>query len=264
MDLNFSQRLVSDLQWRSGLKYSYNNSKVTSLKTRYTTAGAMVWQDFVEGYAPKSVFSYIYNGMNEDGEMEVSAAATGESYGVYSSFIGNPGKEILKYEGTYLPKSILSWSNTFTWRGLTLRAMITGKFGHKFRRSTFSYSDTFSTKNYHKDLAQILAGNAAALGLPDLSSEYNSRYYSLGNVVPDLNSLVEDASHIRLREIYLGYDLTKRACNALRVGGIRIYSQIRNVGLIWAANDKGIDPDYISGSVVKPEASFTFGLNVNF
>jgi tonB-dependent receptor plug len=43
-----------------------------------------------------------------------------------------------------------------------------------------------------------------------------------------------------------------------------VYSQVRNLGLIWAANKEGIDPDYISGSVLRPEVSFTFGLNVNF
>ena len=264
LDMNFSQRIVEDLKWNTGVKYSYNKSKVTHFQQQLMTTAAMMGYQFVEGFAVDPVFSYIYEGMNDDNQPIIRAAGTGNVYTMYDYTGGKPGLDMLKYEGTFTPTSIMSWSNTFTWRGFTLRAMITGKFGHKFRRQSFSYTDDCSSKNYHKDLKQILAGNAGRLGVPEIPTEYSFDYFNFIDYVPYLSTLVENASHIRLREIYLGYDLPKHICDVLHVRGVRVYSQVRNLGLIWAANKEGIDPDYISGSVLRPEVSFTFGLNVNF
>lgn len=264
IDLSYSQRIAGDLKWLTGIKYSYNKSKVTDFAQQLVTTAATLWYDFVEGYAVNPLFSYIYEGMNENGLPVLRAAGTGNTFTMADYVGGSPFSDILQYEGTRTPTSVLSWTNTFTWKGITLRALVTGKLGHKFRRPTFSYIDYFNTKNYHKDLETILSGNAASLGLPDIPSEYFSDYFNYQDYVPKLNTLIENASHIRLREIYLGYDLPKPVCNKLHVSSIRLYSQIRNLGLIWAANKQGIDPDYIEGQVIKPEPSFTFGLNVNF
>lgn len=49
--------------------------------------------------------------------------------------------------------------------------------------------------------------------------EYSFDYFNFIDYVPYLSTLVENASHIRLREIYLGYDLPKHICDVLHVRG---------------------------------------------
>lgn len=262
LDLNYRQRIAGDLRWNTGLKLSYNKSEVTDFKQWSNDPRSMPDYRFVEGYAVDPVFSFIYGGMNKDGKPLILSENTDYVCTMEDNISHDveDGKDVLRYHGTTTPPVIVGWTNTFTWKGITLRAMITGKFGHKFRRPTFSYTDSFD-KNSHKDLKDILAGKAGEMGLPEIPAGYTDYYYRYRWYVPYLNTLVEDASHIRLREVYLGYDFPKKVCDRMGLGGIRFYSQIRNLGLIWAANKQDIDPDYIT---VKPEASYTFGLNINF
>jgi len=266
LDLNYSQRIIGDFKWNTGIKVSYNKSEVTDFKQSLISPRSLTDYRFVEGFAVDPVFSYIYGGMSEEGKPRILSSHSDQEYTMEENIgsNGEKGEEVLRYHGSYTPKTVLGWTNTFTYKGITLRALITGKFGHKFRRPTYAYGDGFDYKNHHKDLKEIMGGRAQEIGLPEIPAEYSNFYYRYSWYVPYLNTLVENASHIRLREIYLGYEFPKHICDRLKVGGIRVYSQIRNLGLIWAANGQGIDPDYISGSVIKPEASFTFGLNVNF
>ena len=69
--------------------------------------------------------------------------------------------------------------------------------------------------------------------------------------------------HIRLNEIFLGYDLPQSLLAKQGVfSRINVYAQASNLGLIWSANGK-MDPNYPLGSL-KPMPVFTFGLKLGF
>lgn len=69
--------------------------------------------------------------------------------------------------------------------------------------------------------------------------------------------------HIRLNEIYLGYDLPQRWMAGQGVfSRVNVYARASNLGLIWSANGE-MDPDYTVGSL-KPIPTFMFGLKLNF
>ena len=69
--------------------------------------------------------------------------------------------------------------------------------------------------------------------------------------------------HIRLNEIYLGYDLPESLLSRQGVfSRINVYAQASNLGLIWSRNGD-MDPDYPVGNI-KPMPTFTFGLKLGF
>ena len=69
--------------------------------------------------------------------------------------------------------------------------------------------------------------------------------------------------HIRLNEVYLGYDLPDSWLKRQKVfNRINLYAQASNLGLIWSANGK-MDPMYTIGNV-KPVPTFTLGLKLGF
>jgi hypothetical protein len=59
--------------------------------------------------------------------------------------------------------------------------------------------------------------------------------------------LVEKGDHIRLQDLQLSYDITRKEINRLPIQLIRLYFYANNIGILWKANNKGIDPDYITG-----------------
>ena len=69
--------------------------------------------------------------------------------------------------------------------------------------------------------------------------------------------------HIRLNEVYLGYDLPKRLLSKQGVfSRVNFYARANNLGLIWSANGE-MDPDYTIGTL-KPMPTFMFGLKLGF
>ena len=102
------------------------------------------------------------------------------------------------------------------------------------------------------------------MGIPDLPSGYEFYSYRWGWYAPDLNTLVENASHIRIKELYLGYNLPSKIATKLNLDKLTVFAHARDLGTIWTANDKGIDPEFIKGSRFNPGATYTFGFNLGF
>ena len=73
----------------------------------------------------------------------------------------------------------------------------------------------------------------------------------------------QKGDHLRLQEVYLGYELPTKLLDKQRVvKSATIYLQGSNLGLIYSSK-KGFDPDYVYGNI-KPMRTFTFGIKVNF
>jgi hypothetical protein len=75
--------------------------------------------------------------------------------------------------------------------------------------------------------------------------------------------LVERGDHIRLRDIRLAYTvkLPKMGFSSLQV-----YGYANNLGVLWAANKLGFDPEAVYGNTMVYPAvrTYSLGVNVNF
>jgi hypothetical protein len=74
--------------------------------------------------------------------------------------------------------------------------------------------------------------------------------------------LIEKGDHIRLQDIQLSYQLNKKENRWLPMNQLRIYMYANNLGIIWKANDKGIDPDHISG--IPNPRTIAAGVRIDF
>lgn len=76
-----------------------------------------------------------------------------------------------------------------------------------------------------------------------------------------------NGSYLRLKNIRLSYDIPKKICDQLKIGGINIYASATNLLTFSALNKYDIDPEMIERN---QESSFpqtsvtTIGLNINF
>lgn len=80
-----------------------------------------------------------------------------------------------------------------------------------------------------------------------------------------LSSNVDNAAFIRFNELILGYDVTKYCKDnsyLTFINKLNVYLQIRDLGIIWAANKWGMDPENREGTI-KPQTTYTFGLKIN-
>ena len=178
------------------------------------------------------------------------------------------------YLGTRTPTGNLSFSSSFTWKGLTLSFMLTGKFGYYVSRNDLASIDS-NQSHYSKQLNKSFevydegyANQNSYTAFPLYNDENYPVFsgwtyrYSYNSSMNFRNRYIK-GDHIRMSEVYLGYELPKRLLSRQGVfSRVNVYARANNLGLIWSANGE-MDPDYMKGTM-KPMPTFMFGLKLGF
>ncbi len=275
IELNLNYELSSpatDLTWLTKLNFSYNHSKVLSLKrVSYSSASVRV-PHFEEDKPVGAIYSYKYLGMNENNLPYIQGI--GENTWTFNDVAPSTSdhRDYLIYSGSNQPKILLGWQNSLYFKGFHLSAYITGEFGHIFRRPTFNYPILTNSKEssiLNKDVVQVLDNTAT--DIPLMPSATESNLGAWGTLAQYLHTTIDKASSIRLQEVNLSYNLPASLTTEIGFSNIRLYCQMSNVGLLWSASRDGMDPRYILNSsssaattLVRPPRKYTFGLSFEF
>ena len=93
-----------------------------------------------EGYPLKSIFSIPFNGLNDKG-LPTFLDANGNST-VSGIRFDNRNVDFLKYSGTLIPTDKGSFSNSFSYKGLSLGVVFTYSYGNvvRLRKITNAYA----------------------------------------------------------------------------------------------------------------------------
>lgn len=253
-----------DLGIRSTVTYAYNYNKILKLYYPALYCYELVEADtHVEGRPVGSLYSYDFLG-TENGIPYV-IGANGDKISMNDVSVHNRslGLDILHYSGTTIPPHTFGWSNQFTWNNFSLYVYLTGNFGGIFRAPTAgSIPSVGSGKTFVSSSIKDFADSDGTL-YPTWPLKDESNFYLWDRYTPNLEYFVQDASFIRLKEINLEYNLSKKLAGKLHLRGAKLFVQARNLGLIYCANDYGYDPEWLPGSN-KPSATIAFGANINF
>lgn len=278
-DFKFGQ-----LRWKTSYNLSFNDNKI--LRTAYDekTGKENVIATYVGGvqvlYKEGGSMGDMYvtdlkrdaNGyyfVSDNGELSMET----ESEKTYGKFVGNQNA-----------KWQMGWSNTFTWKDLSLSFLINGRIGGKVLSMTESYLDGYGLSQRTAD-ARLYAeknniyadpcygNNLLGIALNDGSGRVvpiDAYYNSVGGVTPqDIERYLYSGTNFRLRELSLGYTFRN------------LFGQNKNLSLSFIARnlffiykDAPVDPD-VSLSTgtglgafevfnMPSSRSFGFSLNVNF
>ena len=114
----------------------------------------------------------------------------------------------------------------------------------------------------------VIAAPDRSMPLPTVDGEGNPigmyDYVNWSYYYNSLNTSVESSDYIYLSEIDLNYCLPKSLFKGNSwVKSVDVFGKLENVGLIWSANSKHYNPEYLPGSW-EPQLTFTIGANVKF
>ena len=274
LNLLYGLPITSNIKWSTRFNFTFNKSKVLSLQRISYDYSGIRSPHFEEGKPVDAVYSYRYLGMNSENVPVLQGI--GDDTWTFNQVAPptSDDREYMVYSGSTQPTTLLGWQNVFSLYGFEISAYLTGEFGFIFRMPTFDYpilTNTKTTAALHKDVVDVL--NNTATGIPTMPSETETNVSAWGAYAQYLHTTIEDASNIRLREVNLSYNLPTVILAKTGLSNLRIYSQIRNVGLLWAANKSGIDPLYILNSRSSSTAAipqiravpvYTFGVSFEF
>lgn len=168
----------------------------------------------------------------------------------------------LVYIGPARPRVFGSMGNTVSWKNLSLTARLTYKFGYYIKYSSINYNLLYANRNGHPDYAKHWQKpgdeqftNVPSIIYPAVSSRDN--FYNNAEI------LTGKGDHLRLQYITLSYTLNKGRYLGMILPALQFYVNVNNLGIIWRANNRGIDPDYSETSLL-PSKNYAIGLKADF
>lgn len=235
LGVNATPITIKDFEWEVNLTYSKNNNKVLSLTegvesirlAGFTQPGIFIMADQPYGVIWGSKFS-----RNEEGDI----------------LVDDDGYQLVENEsgpiGNAMPDWIGSIRNTFSWKGISISALIDTRQGGDIYNLDEYYMKAYGTSWLTRDRETpiIVKGVRESDGLPNTTEITDFRtYWSYESNVDEAN--VQDASFIRLREITVSYNIPKSLVSKLYLKGLVFSVSGRNLWLKKDDSFTGSDPE---------------------
>lgn len=258
--LGSSLDITKDLHWNGSLTFAYNKSKVKRLYNNSLAYYDMVKGGsnyHVEGYAMSPIFSYVYGGVQNIGTdaAPVMKPVVNLVDGEVMPFGGTTtveGRDFLAYQGTTVAPYNIGMTHEFSYKDFDLSFTLVGKFGHKFRGTTFNYAGRGAIPN--KLYPELQNGCIAPMPLQDND---NLNDWSMAQY---MDYTVLNANHVRMQELTLSYNLPRNVLNKIGMNRLTFYVQGNNLFTIKATDE---DPEFRYGNL-RLQSSWTFGLKLGF
>jgi TonB-linked SusC/RagA family outer membrane protein len=275
--LNAEVLKEKDFTWYANLNTTYNKNTVDKYENPasglpfddMTQVGKDLYSDnprYIIGRDMSTIMAARWAGLSPDGRPQIYNE-NDEKIG-YDKDIGDSDAFVIA--GKLNPPVYGGFTNTFKYKNFNLSVLLSYKFGHVFRRHSANTmwalsSNDFTKGRFHKDYARRwrTSGDEEHTNVPGLPTKeitndfghaikYND-YYQYSNL------LVNDASHIDIRQISLSYSVGEKTLRSLKLPfeSLKLSGQARNLGMLWEANKHRRDG-------FKPQPIYTFGVNVQF
>lgn len=256
--------------WSATFSFAYNTNEVTDARfTRPTSSMAVSGSTPIVGMPKDYMYAYRWAGLDNKGRSRIYTA---DGKIITADMANNQiTANDMVYMGRTTPPYFGGLFNDFRYKSFSLGVRMTYEIGHVFRRLSIENYPDYATNNYYgligtqRDLADRWRkpGDEQFTnvpGLPNVSTNSSNRYK-----MADI--LVESASHIRLQQISLGYQVPAAALSRMMVKSVGLNLAVRNPGIIWKQNKAGIDPSYAMSTNytnLPPAPSYFMSLNASF
>ncbi|MEJ1237151.1 SusC/RagA family TonB-linked outer membrane protein [Chryseolinea sp. T2] len=292
---------TDNFSWDFTFAGAYNITKVMSLlndtKGSNITVGTHVFNGWVQqivGEEMGQIVGYGYRRWGHDPAtnqpLDPETVAHPENIG--KIMIGTNGIPLATTRpipfGSALPRWTGGFTNSFTYKGISLSVLIDFKLGgkmlsgtnfnayrHGLHKNTLVGRDNLTSDTGASDPGGYVLNTDGvdANGLPNTKAAKVEDYYSVVRGSGLVEPVIYNAGFWKLRQITIGYDFTKYLPENLFVKGVKLSVFSNNVAMLkkWVDN---IDPEsfgYTSDNVVGLESpgvpttrSIGFNLNVKF
>jgi len=236
--LTGSPVLSNNFRWDVNLNFAQNNTEVLDL-------GAGV-NEIISGGAAGSNSLRQAVGQELNGLYATAYLRDAQGRQVFDTNSGRPlrAPQALRI-GTTIPKYIGGIFNSFTYKGVSLSALIDFKLGHYLGSQTnFNlYRHGLHQSTLVGRETNLVTGvGVNQLGTPNVVRTPLQTFYETVNTSSIREEFAYNAGFWKLRQISMGYDFTKILPKRVFIKGLRLSAVANNVALLkkWVPN---IDPE---------------------
>jgi TonB-linked SusC/RagA family outer membrane protein len=269
------KNLTSQFKWSTTVLFSHATDKITQYAVE-PLSFLLIASDGSSGLATPNpgkpvygLYSYKWGGLNPLTGNPIGFINGKQSEDYTTITTGTAVKDLI-YSGSARPTYFGGLNNHFSYKGFSLNVQINYKLGYYFRSPAINYA-SLSTGNailpVNRDFDNrwVRSGDEKITTIPSLIYPFNSSrdlFYQESSVN------VEKGDHIRLQDVSLSYDFDKIKNQGLLFNRLQLFIYGNNLGILWRANHKGLDPDAVPGpgdsSTYPNPRSISMGLKGNF
>lgn len=257
--LAFNTNLLVSGVWDKVVRYTIPSTSAAYILYGYGNAGRIYP---LEGSPLYSQFSYRWGGLDATNGDPIGYL-DGKASKDYAGIISKTPLDSMVYNGTTRPVITTSLRQDIRWKNFSFSFNIIGKLGYVFRTSTIAYSSLFTSWAGHADYLNRWQkpGDEAITQIPSLqfppTNSAREQFYT------NAANRIEKADHIRLQDIRLAWLWEKQQHPKFPFSKLEFSIYANNIGILWRANKKGLDPDLFAGSMPLSR-SISFGINAHF
>lgn len=266
------------------LTYSIN-ANISTLKNKVLSLGGIekpiddnIFFDYVvrtaKGEPMRQMYGYVMEGIYQD-QAEINAHLSNTSNSTFKP--GDVRYKDLNNNGQFdpgdrtvignpMPKLIYGFSFNAAYKGVDFSMQLQGVAGNDIYNASKWWSEnTGETHNYGRSVLESWDGKGSSNTMPRLT---------LGSTQNNLTStrFVEKGDYLRLKNLQIGYSLSKKLTDRLLIRSFRVYASAQN--LLTITKYKGFNPEVGSSrsdnrssfgfdEITYPQARiFTLGFNV--
>lgn len=233
--LNTTPVMTENLTWESSINWSMNRNEVVELhktsKRQVLSLGATPVQIIAEeGGSYGDIYGNGYL-RDEDGNKVIDANGIP---------IVDPAKKIL---GNVMPKGLLGWSNTVSYKNLSLGFLIDMTYGGDIYMGSINIGTSAGTLAMTEDYRAgglVVKGVTQAEGTPNTTAITAEQYWDGVSSIHE--EFIYDATNARLRELTLSYSLPQSLLSKTPFKSVKAGVVARNVLMIYSTTE-GFDPE---------------------
>ncbi|MEP1096259.1 MAG: SusC/RagA family TonB-linked outer membrane protein [Cyclobacteriaceae bacterium] len=272
--INSTNYKQGNFTWSSNLNMGHSKDRITNLDfgSRFVDAIGQGGAAAI-GRPRRSLYSAEFAGLNNSG---------------VPTFINKDGEQVLQFdlqerqdledalifEGSTEPRTSGGFTNTFTYKGLSLSVLLSYKLGYKIRLNDAffeTYSDFDALPGQLVDRWSV-PGDEALTNIPVIVDRNVAQ--ADGNVVlayrlfNKSTERVADGDYVRLKTVRLSYNIPSTFTQRIGLASGNVSLEAQNLVLLYSdrENLRGQDPEFFSsGGVSLPQPKLiTFSINVGF
>lgn len=258
-----------ELNWKTGITFSLDRNKITSLLNTINPAWSATQVEFVSkvGQPASMITGYIAEGLFRDYK-DITGHAIQTSNGVMTvspqgtwvgdvkfKDINNDGiinQDDRKIIGNPWPKFTFGFNNSFAYKNFSLNIFVQGSVGNDIvnypRYTNEIPGNTGTYGNYYVSVAHF-AKPSSYSGTDSSAVTLTNSGYNIPRIAPgDPNGnnrmsqwFVEDGSYLRVKNVTLSYNFPQRWISHLAMTGLRASLSVQN--LLTITNYTGYDPE---------------------
>ena len=277
LTLNLTPVRVKDFEWNFSWNVSVNKNKVEKLD---------VSEVFLGGFGGGGIYAVEGKPL---GQFKMYGVQKADIDGKQCIVVDGKGMPLSTVDEEYLGKDInekyrMGFTNTFTWKGISLFATLdyrNGGYMYSYTKDYMHWTGS-SPESVYNDRKPFMVPNSVVSNGDGTYSENTTpvdptqlhTFYSNGGF-NGAQFAVISRSYLKLRDAGIAWQVPKLWCNKLGVNGIRLSFNMGNI-LLWTPRENAyIDPETTTfGNDVSAKfgefganpnnETYSFGLNIAF